>query len=91
MIYFKPILLISIFCLFYLLFLGAVSYFKLDLVIIGVLVELLTIPVILTVLILFGFGFVKFINSKEKRKQYLTIGSINFISISLVVIMTYNF
>ncbi|SHI37031.1 hypothetical protein SAMN04488096_101316 [Mesonia phycicola] len=86
--YLKIIITVSLLCLLYLIGLGAVSYFNLDLVIIGVFAELLTIPVVLTVLILFGFGLVKFFISKDKKKQFLSISLINVLSIAWMVFMT---
>ena len=86
----KIIITLSLLCLLYLIGLGAVSYFELDLVIIGIFAQLLTIPVVLAVLGLFGFGLVKYFISKDHRKQYLGVGFLNLLSICWMVFMTYS-
>lgn len=87
--YFKVLLVISFLSLVYLLGLGLISYFEIDQVFIGAIVELMTIPIILAVVVLFGYGLINTFLSPRYQKQFLGINLINFISISWMVIMTY--
>lgn len=85
----KKLLLGSIVSLIYFLSLMTISYLKVEIILIGVLVELLTIPFVFLLVILFYLSFKNW--RKEQlvlRSNYLTPFVVTSLNIALLVVAT---
>ena len=78
----KRLLAISLIIATYFLTVFLLNYFQVDLILIGVFIELLTIPMMLGQLVFLIIGLIILIRGKNSRLRHLTIISVLVLAIS---------
>lgn len=88
---FKLVFMASAVAFIYFLLMGLLVYYPVDVVMVGVVVELFTIPLILFVVGSFFFSLYHIIFKRRHRKKCLATGALNLLTITWMIVITLYF